>query len=251
MTTSWQEPAVSAGFDSYDDYVEHRLAYIPLIRDLKELYAGEAIVLDYGCGSGKVTRRLLETQAAASVIGVDISADMIRLAEARKSQEAARFQTIESARIPYPDSTFDAVVCCFVFINVPTRDELHRIAEELARVLRPSGMLFIIDSNPTATGIQFPTFRSGEPGRDYRDGDKRKVSLEIPDAGVLELVDRHWSIGTYESVLTAAGFTIGEITARGSETADDVGAQSPVDHPPFLQIRARVNTPHDTAAEVV
>ncbi|MFB9775066.1 class I SAM-dependent methyltransferase [Brevibacterium otitidis] len=241
MTTSWRKPSVSAGFDAYDDYVEHRLAYLPLTRDLENLYGGDAVVLDYGCGSGKVSRRLLDTRAAGRVVGVDISANMVRLAQSQTPQDAARFHTIDSGHVPYPDHTFDAVVCCFVFINVSAREDLRRIADELARVLKPSGSLFIVDSNPAATGIQFPTFRSGEPGRDYQDGDERKVSLQVPGVGVLELVDRHWSISTYESVLASAGFTIREITTRGADTVKDVGAQEPVDQPPFIQIRAQVN----------
>lgn len=240
VTTSWTTPAVSAGFDAYDDYVETRLAYTPLVNDLQTACGREAVVLDYGCGSGKVSRRLLDAGATAQVIGVDISTDMITLARAQTPQPTARFHTIDSGHVPYPDATFDAIVCCFVFINVPTREELRAIARELARVLTPTGTLFIVDSNPAATGIPFPTFRSGEPGRRYRDGDERKVSLQIPGTGILELVDRHWFISTYEAVLNEAGFTVDQVTDRGAQSVEDVGMQSPIDHPPFMQITAHL-----------
>lgn len=240
VTTSWTTPAVSAGFDAYDDYVENRLAYTPLVNDLQTACGRGGIVLDYGGGSGKVSRRLLDAGAAAQVVGVDISTDMITLARAQTPQPAARFHTIDSGHVPYPDDTFDAIVCCFVFINVPTREELRAIARELARVLTPTGRLFIVDSNPAATGVPFPTFRSGEPGRGYRDGDERKVSLQIPGTGILELVDRHWFISTYEAVLTEAGFTVDKVTDRGAQTVEDVGSQAPIDHPPFMQITAHL-----------
>lgn len=246
MTTPWTAPAVSARFDAYDDYVENRLAYTPLINDLQTACGNEAKVLDYGCGSGKVSRRLLEAEAAAQVVGVDISADMITFARAQTLQPTARFHTIDSGHVPYPDDTFDAVVCCFVFINVPTREELRTIARELARVLTPTGTLFIVDSNTAATGVQFPTFRSGEPGKSYRDGDERRVSLQIPGAGALELVDRHWSISTYEMVLTEAGFTMGQIVDRGAHSVEDVGSQTPIDHSPFMQITAHLPKLHES-----
>ncbi|MDA4829843.1 class I SAM-dependent methyltransferase [Kocuria rhizophila] len=210
------------------------------MNDLQTACGREAVVLDYGCGSGKVSRRLLDAGATAQVIGVDISTDMVALARSQTPQPTARFHTIDSGHVPYPDATFDAIVCCFVFINVPTREELRAIARELARVLTPTGTLFIVDSNPAATGIPFPTFRSGEPGRRYRDGDERRVSLQIPGTGVLELVDRHWFISTYEAVLNEAGFTVDQVTDRGAQSVEDVGMQSPIDHPPFMQITAHL-----------
>ena len=100
VTTSWTTPAVSAGFDAYDDYVETRLAYTPLVNDLQTACGREAIVLDYGCGSGKVSRRLLDAEAAAQVVGVDISTDMITLAQVQSPQPTARFHTIDSGRVP-------------------------------------------------------------------------------------------------------------------------------------------------------
>ena len=100
VTTSWTTPAVSAGFDAYDDYVENRLAYTPLVNDLQTACGRGGIVLDYGCGSGKVSRRLLDAGAAAQVVGVDISTDMITLARAQTPQPAADSTPSTAATFP-------------------------------------------------------------------------------------------------------------------------------------------------------
>ena len=74
----------------------------------------------------------------------------------------------------------------------------------------------------------------------YKRQGERRVSLQIPGTGVLELVDRHRFISTYEAVLNEAGFTVDQVTDRGAQSVEDVGMQSPIDHPPFMQITAHL-----------
>ncbi|MBC7772553.1 MAG: class I SAM-dependent methyltransferase, partial [Pyrinomonadaceae bacterium] len=80
MKTKWTEPTVSHLFDAYDDRVENLLGYRPLIADLIRTAPAEATVLDYGCGGGKVSRRLLHA-GVSKVEGVDISPIMVAKAQ--------------------------------------------------------------------------------------------------------------------------------------------------------------------------
>lgn len=96
--------------------------------------------LDMGCGSGVLTRALLER--GARVTGVDGSPAMI---------EAARANTVDEGRVnwlvsnveriaPLPDAAFDGIVCSSVIEYVATP---RALLEEAARLLRPGG-LFVV-----------------------------------------------------------------------------------------------------------
>jgi SAM-dependent methyltransferase len=241
MKTSWTDAEVSHLFDAYDDHVEAALGYRPLIADLKASHGTQIHVLDYGCGGGKVSRRLAQAGIEA-VTGVDISATMVGKAFAHPVREGIRYLQVASGVLPFPDASFDAAVCCFVFINVHERAELGRIAAGIHRTLRPGGTLYLLDTNPSSTGVRFTTFRNGDAGAAYADGEARPVYLDVPEHGVFKIIDTHWEKATYLDVLRAAGFgtvrmlepTAGDLPAR--DRARLSGAEG--DRPPFVMFKA-------------
>lgn len=206
MGTDWEHcVAVADGFDAYDDLPERILGY-PTVFDRLGLGDGARIVLDYGCGPGKVALRLAQAYDV-DVIGVDISARMLEIARQTRTHPRVVHRHIESGRIPYlDDESVDAAMSCYVYINIGDQDAIRAIAAEVYRVLRPGGRYTVLDTNPDTTGVQFSTFRSGEPGVRYAAGQRRKVLLNRPDGEVLELSDYHWPRQFYGDVLTGAGF---------------------------------------------
>ena len=51
----------------------------------------------------------------------------------------------------------DAAMSCFVFIVLPSREQLRAIAAEVWRVLRPGGRFTVLDSHPDHVGMRFST----------------------------------------------------------------------------------------------
>lgn len=102
-----------------------------------------ARVLDAGCGTGEITMRLAELLPAASLLGVDIVEDHLRLARARSANlgERVRFENRSIFELGLPDSTFDLVVCRHVLQAIPHAD---RVLAELVRVTRGGGWLHLI-----------------------------------------------------------------------------------------------------------
>ncbi|MFD4259183.1 class I SAM-dependent methyltransferase [Streptomyces sp. NPDC058534] len=102
-------------------------------------------VLDVASGRG-TTALLLVGTYGAQVDGVDYSAANNVLA--RGAAQAARlagqavFTTGDAEQLPYPEGTFDAVVCECALCVFPDK---HRAATEFARVLKPGGRLGITD----------------------------------------------------------------------------------------------------------
>jgi len=88
---------------------------------------------------------LREALPSAELYGTDPSCESIRLALQVHAAEAT-LRTIENARIPYEDSSFDLVIAACVFHHIPPNERRHWISE-IRRVLKPRGKVFIFEHN--------------------------------------------------------------------------------------------------------
>jgi SAM-dependent methyltransferase len=103
------------------------------------------LVLEPGCGAGRVTRELEEAVGAAGwVFALDISDRM--LARARSAgRERVGYSLAPVERLPLRADSMDAVLCynCFHLFACPLR-----ALTEIQRVLKPGGRLAIVHSEP-------------------------------------------------------------------------------------------------------
>ncbi len=89
-------------------------------------------ILDVGCGEGFVAAFLKRCLPEAEITGVDLSD--AALAYARQHfGELATFQQADIYRLPFPDRSFDTVVCSEVLEHL---DDPDRAVGELKRVAR-------------------------------------------------------------------------------------------------------------------
>ena len=110
-------------------------------------------VLDVACGTGNAAIPL--ARQGCVVTGVDIAPNLLVQARERATTEGLTIQFDEgdAEQLPYPDASFDAVVTMFGAMFAP-RPEL--VAQELARVLKPGGLLAMANWNPASfTGDMF------------------------------------------------------------------------------------------------
>ncbi len=94
----------------------------------------KAKVLDVATGPGDVAHRAAER--GASVIGVDISAPMVKLAS--KSHPDIEFRQADAERLPFEGDSFDAVVSNFMLGHLARPEQA---VGEMARVLKGKGSL--------------------------------------------------------------------------------------------------------------
>ena len=99
-------------------------------------------ILDFGCGYGRCLGELLAA-GYRDLVGFDFSPAMI--ASARKRFPEITFQEVHSAIIPLPDDSVDGALLFSVLTCVPTNEGQRAMVEELHRVLRPGGLLYISD----------------------------------------------------------------------------------------------------------
>lgn len=110
------------------------------------LSGGSRDFLDIGCGTGDVALAILRQSPAARVTGIDPSAGMLAIATAKASQAglAGRvvYQDGDATALPFPDASFDGIVCAFCLRNIADR---RTALAEMRRVLRPGGTLAILE----------------------------------------------------------------------------------------------------------
>lgn len=134
--------------DSADDFIELKVRW--LLRDLgRERSTAKSLTLfDYGCGAGLFLRHLRRARFAGRLHGGDISGAMLE--EARRTWTEGpppHFHLLDTTGVPYPTASFDVVILCAVLHHIPP-EERERTAQEAARILKPSGRVYIFEHNP-------------------------------------------------------------------------------------------------------
>ncbi len=126
-----------------------------VVKTLKLTLTSESSrVLDVACGTGDLAL-MLNRDTNASVVGTDFCRPMLDIAQ-RKSNIAGakRIQFVEgdALRLPFSDSTFDALTIAFGLRNLSNVDAGLK---ELLRVLKPGGMAVILEfSTPVVPGFR-------------------------------------------------------------------------------------------------
>lgn len=116
-------------------------------------------VLDAGCGTGYLSRKLKER--GARVIGIDFSSVMIKIAHANAPDIDFRVDTC-STLATMNDNSMDLVVSNYVLMDTPDLDET---VKAFARVLSKNGIAVVVFSHPCFPGGRR---RSTSTSIDYR-----------------------------------------------------------------------------------
>jgi ubiquinone/menaquinone biosynthesis C-methylase UbiE len=100
-------------------------------------------MLDIGCGVG--TLHPFVQKVFGRVSGVDVSEACI--AQARTSNPSVQYKSYDGHTLPYGDREFDAVTAVCVMHHVAPVEWL-RFVQEARRVVRPGGLVCIMEHNP-------------------------------------------------------------------------------------------------------
>lgn len=106
------------------------------------------VCLDLACGSGRYIR-LLQSRGAQQIFGADYSADM--LVQAVSSPFTIHHSPLTRSAflaLPFAAATFDLITCG---LAIGHEKNLGRTLAEIARVLRPGGMIVYSDFHPFGT----------------------------------------------------------------------------------------------------
>ncbi|MGI5132480.1 class I SAM-dependent methyltransferase [Pseudonocardia sp. CA-107938] len=114
-----------------------------LFRDSRAWVCSRAVgeVFEIAIGTGL---NLPHYPPGTPVRGIDLSPAMVELARARASElgREVDVRVGDAEHLDLPDGSVDSVVCTFSLCGIPDH---HRALAEMARVLRPGGMLLLAD----------------------------------------------------------------------------------------------------------
>lgn len=129
---SWWRSELSAD-PAYEDDVT------PMVLDLSD---GQGLVLDVGCGEGRIMRALAER--GARPVGIDVLPGLLSSAQDHGGVVCGRLPSLAMFR----DAAFDSAVITLVLEHI---EDHARLFSELARVVKYQGGLALVINHPTYT----------------------------------------------------------------------------------------------------
>jgi ubiquinone/menaquinone biosynthesis C-methylase UbiE len=152
-----------------------------------------SLVLETGCGGGRLLGALARGRPGLSVVGTDLSrASLLPLA----AQFPGALLQADIAALPFRDGSFDAVLCRHVLGHLPGAGR-KAAAAEMMRVVKPGGTVFF--EGFSTDDARFGKGRGSEPATFVR-GDgiwhhyftKEEVSGLFPSASRAEIREKAW-----------------------------------------------------------
>lgn len=160
----------------------YRALHRHVTRSLMRQLGAAAHVLDAGCGTGGLLRRLHEAQPGWRLTGLDFSPLACELARERTGGEVVHGSV---AALPFAEAAFDAVVSCDVVCQVA---EPAAAVREFHRVLRPGGVAVL-----TMPAYQWMySYHDKEVGN-LRRYTRREVNALLRAAGFAIAASTYWN----------------------------------------------------------
>jgi SAM-dependent methyltransferase len=175
---------------------------------------GPGKCLDLGCGTGIAIPDL--ANLGWTVIGVDISADQLRVARERTGDLAGDLLEADACQLPFPNNSFDAVASMFTHTDF---DDPERAFAEVYRVLRPGGKFVYVGTHPC-----FVTpYVERKPGADFvlHPGYRRRGWTDTgpgfgqgirPRVGV-----NHQTLAAFLNAILKSGLVLKDVDEPGEE----------------------------------
>ena len=111
----------------------------------------DARVLEIGCGTGAISRRLASWPQIGEVVGLDPSSVLLAKGESLASDVAnVSFKQGDGRNLSFEDESFDAVICHTTLSHVPNPSE---VLAEARRVLRSNGYVAVFDGDYATTTV--------------------------------------------------------------------------------------------------
>lgn len=193
----------------------------PALRDLLPCLAGRRVV-DLGCGFGWAARWMRE-QGAASVLGLDLSQNMITRAKVSTTDPTIAYRVADLDTLDLPTAAFDIAFSSLAFHYVA---DFARLAGVTHRALAPGGHLVFSIEHPVYMAATHPHWIADEDGRKtwpvngYSIEGERRTEWFVKD-----VLKYHRTLGATLNTLIDTGFQIRRVV-EFAPTAEQI-AQMP------------------------
>ena len=133
---------------------------LPLLR--QRLRGDDRWLLDLGCGPGRFTADLADA-IGGRALGLDPIEHLLRLAP---GSSATSYVRACAEPLPLADNSVDVVWICLVLGGIVDDEELARTALEVRRVLKPGGLLFLVENTSEKPDGDYWRYRGVEGWRE-------------------------------------------------------------------------------------
>ena len=100
------------------------------------------VCVDLACGTGDVSFALAQRYPQGTVCGIDLTPEMLHIAQARNRFPNVTLELGDMHRLPFPSASIDIVTGSYALRNAPS---LAVALQEIYRVLRPGGTAAFLD----------------------------------------------------------------------------------------------------------
>ena len=123
-----------------------RRAYVPIAKYLESRDASKTTLLDIGAGTGRFLSFVKSVQPELNVTALDLSAPYLaRAKRALRRAKGVKFIEAAAEDMPLKDASVDIAVSIYLFHELPPKVRAA-VAKEIARVLKPGGLLILADT---------------------------------------------------------------------------------------------------------
>lgn len=146
---------LAIGNEWLDDPDVYRIKRTHLLK-LQLLPSKDLVILDAACGPG-IDGIILAQEGGAKVIGIDISADSIKVANESALRKKAVFLPLvgDLEILPFQDASFDICYCSWALHHFP---DMNVTLDELKRVLKTGGKIALVEPNESNPALRFSRF---------------------------------------------------------------------------------------------
>ncbi|WP_322865132.1 class I SAM-dependent methyltransferase [Aquicoccus sp. G2-2] len=196
-------------------------------------------VADLGCGFGWASR-WFRAQGAASVVGFDLSRNMIERAKADTKESGIAYRIADLETLDLPELAFDLIYSALTFHYV--RD-FERLIRMIHAALTPAGNLVFTIEHPIFMAAAHPHWTLDEDGRKTWPVNGYSIEGERHTNWLANgVVKQHRTLATTLNTLICAGFELRRM-AEFAPTAEQIAAMpdlaEELERPMMLLISAR------------
>jgi SAM-dependent methyltransferase len=166
-------------------------------------------VLDLACGDGFYTRQF-KLRGAESVVGVDLSAGMIALAEESEKAKplTLTYLCCDAAALAL-DKQFDLICASYLLNYAGDEQALKAMCDAIFKHLKPGGRFITINSNPDYRGAveSLMPYRFTRENISFDEGAEIIYRFYQSDESFVSVTNYHLERSTYNRVLAFSGFS--------------------------------------------
>ena len=195
---------------AYDD-MDHEGVNKAFVQDFLQVAEGAAEILDLGTGTARIPIELCRSDEECRVLASDAAVSMLEVAKINVAIEGFEGRILlhhgDSKQLDLADDMFDAVISNSLLHHLP---EPRSAVDEMVRVVRPAGWLFVRDLLRPESAEQVEELVTTYAGQEtdyskqlFRQSLVAALSLDeirtmVGEAGfdpstVQQTTDRHWT----------------------------------------------------------